>query len=100
MKTNKAEVNEQTVRGLEERLRQILSVPVSHSDRHRRRRRQVEKGWGEYGERVIGARRQTVQKESNAVRETGRENEGEEMEIELMTPTSKYKNKGTKCSAT
>lgn len=46
MKTNKAEVNEQTARGLEERLRQILSVPVSHSDRHRRRRRQVEKGWG------------------------------------------------------
>lgn len=49
---------------------------------------------------MIGARRQTVQKESNAVREIGRENEGEKMEIELMTPTSKYKNKGTKCSAT
>lgn len=49
---------------------------------------------------MIGARRQTVQKESNAVRETGRENEGEEMEIELMTPTSKYMNKGTKHSAT
>lgn len=46
MKINKAEVNEQTVRGLEERLRQILSVPVSHSDRHRRRRRQVEEGVG------------------------------------------------------
>ncbi len=99
MKTNKAEVNEQTVEGLEERLRQILSVPVSHSDRHRRRRLQVE-GVGGFGERVIGARRQTVQKESNAVREIGRENEGEKMEIELMTPTSKYKNKGTKCSAT
>lgn len=75
MKTNKAEVNEQTVRGLEERLRQILSVPVSHSDRHRRRRRRA--GWGGWRKRVSGARRQTVQKESNAVR--GRWRSGEKM---------------------
>lgn len=32
--------------------------------------------------------------------EIGRENEGERIEIELMTPTSRDKNKGTKCSAT
>lgn len=74
MKTNKAEVNEQTVKGLEERLRQILSVPVSHSDRHRRRRRRAGGGGRK---RVSGACRQTVQKESNAVR--GRWKLGEKM---------------------
>lgn len=42
---------------------------------------------------------QTVQKESNAVREMRRENERGE-EIELITPNSRYKNKGTKCNVT
>lgn len=57
MKTNNAEVNEQTVKGLEERLREILSVCPCVSQRQT----QTEgRGGG-------GSRRQTVQKESNAV---------------------------------
>jgi len=86
MKTNNAEVNEQTVKGLEERLRQILSVPVSHSDRHRRRRR------GRGGTQTDGPEGEQC---GERMREIGRENEGEGIEIELMTPTSRYKNKGT-----
>lgn len=47
----------------------------------------------------VCVRRQTVQKESNAVREMRRENE-KGVEIELITPTSTCKNKGTKCNVT